>query len=85
MDGGDSQAGSQSGGSDFGAGRQGEEGACHRHTLPWWPNGVAVAAKWCCRGCADGRTGMIVPRGRWRHSCMKQRVVAGWAVTADAP
>lgn len=44
-----------------------------------------VVAKWCCRGCANGRTGMIVPRGRWRHSCMKQRVVAGWAVTADAP
>ena len=43
-----------------------------------------VVAKWCCHGCADGRTGMIVPRGRW-HSCVKQRVVAGWAVAADAP
>ena len=43
MDGGDSQAGSQPGGSVFGAGREGEEGACCRHTLPWGPNGVAVA------------------------------------------
>ena len=43
-----------------------------------------VGSKWCCRGCANGRTGMTVPRGRWQHSCMKQRVVAGWAVAADA-